>query len=80
MVAQKHKVWLVRVGSLDDERLDDRIFRDVRAVVIAKLSELRRYLIEAAGHGARAERMALELADADGISRPVVLSVEWINR
>jgi hypothetical protein len=80
MAKQRHKVWEVRVASLDDEKPRDRRYEGGRRwVMIAKLPERAVYLIEAKGQGARATKKALSLAVDEGIPRPVVLSIEWAN-
>lgn len=80
MAKQKHKVWKVRIGSLDDEELRDRQYhRGKRWITIAKLPERAAYLIEAKGQGRRAKKKALQMAADEGITRPVMLSIEWVN-
>ena len=80
MRQQQHKVWRVMVGSLDDEALRDRVVHDGRRFVATYKLPLRaEYLIEAKGQGKRAAVKALRLAAEEGIVRPVMLSIEWIN-
>lgn len=80
MKKQPHKVWQVRIGSLEDEILRDRRYEGgQRYVSIHKLPERARYYIEAKGQGKRAERKALQLAVDEGIPKPVILSIVWAN-
>ncbi len=80
MSKQPHKVWNVRIGSLDDEKLKDRDYQSGRRwIMVYKLPVQASYLIEAKGQGKRAETKALRLATADGINRPVMLSLELVN-
>lgn len=80
MSEQPHKVWKVVIGSLDDERLKDRsYFQNRRHFAICNLLKRAEYYIEAKGQGIRAEKKALQLAIEDGISRPVVMGIEWAN-
>lgn len=81
MKKQPHKVWQVRVGSLDDETRDRRYVGGkywVR-VIFGKLPERAVYYVEAKGQGAGVAKKALRLAAEEGIPRPVVLSLEWVN-
>lgn len=78
--ARPHRVWLVRIGSHDDSRVefDARDGRTHRTPIY-KLPERCSYLIEAKGQGAVAERKALKLAREDGIPNAIVMSVESVG-
>lgn len=80
MRKQPHRVWKVRIGNLDDERLCDRMYSCGRRYLLRhKLPERKSYIIEAKGQVARAEKKALKMASCDGVSSPVVLSVEDVQ-
>lgn len=66
-----HKVWQVQVASRDDGPVK----------CVQDLPARGTYLIESNfKNGNRIlERKAFKLAAEDGITRPIVLSMEWIN-
>lgn len=66
-----HKVWKVRIGSLNDARPhgDGRM-------CLSEVPERAVYYIE---KSRLAERRALQAAVDDAIPRPVVLGMEWEN-
>jgi hypothetical protein len=77
---QPHKIWKVDIGSVDDEHLRDRVyFAGSRSLATYKLPVRGTYIIEAKGQGRVATKKALRLATQDGITRPIVLSLLWLN-
>ena len=80
MKTRLHKVWEVRIGSLDDERPRDRLYEGgKRFVKTFRLPERAVYFIEAKGQGAVAKKKALRIALEEGIVNPTVLSLRWSN-
>jgi hypothetical protein len=81
MRKQPHRVWRVAIASGDDEKLGDRdCYNGFRFVHIQKLPERKVYLIEAKGNGRRAVVKAIKNAVRDGVSKPVLHSIELLTR
>lgn len=76
MTPKPHKVWRVRIASLDDYAR--RVARGQRAFICG-LPTRGTYLIEAKGQGAIAEKKALKQAAEDGIASPILQGIECVN-